>query len=155
MWKCGVFWILLGNISATVRLYKTPNRPCEIKKFTVYDSQIWCQQGRAFVRNLDSPPGRRDSSMKKKNGILVASQSGRVSRFICLFELVCTNIRLHFAAISRATKIEQIVLWKTRRQNDFSLRVWEDMGSFIIMVWIKLPKDLEFLIIYQHTITIK
>ena len=51
----------------------------------------------------------------KKNGILVASQSGRVSRFICLFELVCTNIRLHFAAISRATKIEQIVLCKTRR----------------------------------------
>ena len=154
MWKCGVFWILLGNISATVKLYKTPKRPCEIKKFTVYDSQIWCQQGRAFVRNLDTPPGRRDSSMKK-NGILVASQSGRVSRFICLFELVCTNIRLHFAAISRATKIEKIVLSKTRRQNDFYLRVWEDMGSFIIMVWIKLPKDLEFLIIYQHTITIK
>ena len=45
--------------------------------------------------------------MKKKNGILVVSQSGRVSRFICLFELVCTNIRLHFAAISRATKIEK------------------------------------------------
>ena len=66
MWKCGVFWILLGNISATVRLYKTPKRPCEIKKFTVYDSQIWCQQGRAFVRHLDTPPGRRDSSMKKK-----------------------------------------------------------------------------------------
>ena len=38
MWKCGVFWILLGNISATVRLYKTLKRPCEIKKFTVYDS---------------------------------------------------------------------------------------------------------------------
>ena len=60
---------------------------------------------------------------EKKNGILVASQSGRVSRFICLFELVCTNIRLHFAAISRATKIEKIVLSKTRRQNDFYLRV--------------------------------
>ena len=35
----------------------------------------------------------------KKNGTLVASQSGRISRFICLFELVCTKIRLHFAAI--------------------------------------------------------
>ena len=69
------------------------------------------------------PPGRKDSSMKKKNGILVASQSGRISRFICLFELVCTNFRLHFAAISRATKIGKIVLSKTRRQNDFYLRV--------------------------------
>ena len=36
------------------------------KKFSVYDSQIWCQQGRAIVRNLATPLGRRDSSMKKK-----------------------------------------------------------------------------------------
>ena len=36
------------------------------KKFSVYDSQIWWQQGRAFVRNLATPPGRGDSSMKKK-----------------------------------------------------------------------------------------
>ena len=27
------------------------------KKFSVYDSQIWCQQGRAFVLNLATPPG--------------------------------------------------------------------------------------------------
>ena len=52
------------------------------------------------------PGGGGDSRMtKKKNGVLVASQSGPVSRFICLFELVCTKIRLHFAVIWRATKI--------------------------------------------------
>ena len=79
------------------------------KKFSVYYSQIWCQQGRAFVRNLATSPGRggHPYDKKKKNGILVASQSGRVSRFICLFELVCTKIRLHFADIWRATKIEK------------------------------------------------
>ena len=72
---------------------------------------------------LPGEGGLQYEKLKKKNGILVASQSGRVSRFICLFELVCTNIRLHFAAISRATKIEKIVLSKTRRQSDFYLRL--------------------------------
>ena len=67
------------------------------KKFSVYDSQIWCQQGRAFVRNLATPRGGGTPvwKTKKKNGILVASQSGSVSRFICPFELVCTKIWLH------------------------------------------------------------
>ena len=63
--------------------------------------------------------------MKKKNGILVASQSWRVSRFICLFELVCTNIRLYFAASSRATKIEKNSFFqntKTKRLLSPSLR---------------------------------
>ena len=37
------------------------------KKFSVYDSQTgWCQQDRAFVRNLATPPGRVDSNMEKK-----------------------------------------------------------------------------------------
>ena len=45
------------------------------------------------------PRGGGDFSMKKKNGILVASQSGHVSRFICPLELVCTKFQLHFAAI--------------------------------------------------------
>ena len=35
------------------------------KKFRVYDSQISCQQGGAFVRNLATPPRRGDSSIKK------------------------------------------------------------------------------------------
>ena len=83
------------------------------KKFSVYDSQIWCQQGRTFVRNLATPQGKGGLLYEKKNGILVASQPWRVSRFICPFELVCTKIRLHFAAIWRATKIEKIFLSKT------------------------------------------
>ena len=41
------------------------------KKFSVDDSQIWCQQGRAFVRNLAAPPGRGDSSIKKKMEFLL------------------------------------------------------------------------------------
>ena len=35
------------------------------KKFSVYDSQIWCQQGRAFVRNLATSPGRTPVWKKK------------------------------------------------------------------------------------------
>ena len=85
------------------------------KNLSVYDSQIRCQQGRAFVRNL-ALPRRGGTPVWKKKGILVASQSGRVSRFICPFELVCTKIRLHFAALWRATKIEKIFLSKTRKQ---------------------------------------
>ena len=52
---------------------------------------------------------------QKKIGILAASQSGRVSRFICLFELVCTKIRLHFAVIWRATKIEKNISFRNTK----------------------------------------
>ena len=99
------------------------------KKISVYDSQIWCQQGMAFVRNSGHSLGEGGLQYEKKNRILVASQSGRVSHFICPFELVCTKIRLHFAAIWRATKIEKIFLSKTGKQSDFYLRVWKEMGS--------------------------
>ena len=78
------------------------------------------KSGASRVRHLYAiwplPPGEKGLQHENKNGIIVASQSERVSRFICLFELVCTKIRLHFDAISRATKIEKIVLSKTRRQ---------------------------------------
>ena len=70
-------------------------------------------------------PREKGLQYEKKNGILVASQSGRVSRFICLFELACTNIRLHSAAISRATKIEKNSSFqntKTKRLLSPSLR---------------------------------
>ena len=49
------------------------------KKFSVYDSQIWCQQGRAFVRNLATPQGRRHSSMKKKKMVFLSQANLDVS----------------------------------------------------------------------------
>ena len=51
----------------------------------------------------------------KKSEILVASQSGRVSLYICPFELVCTKIRLHFAAIWRATKIDKNISFQNTK----------------------------------------
>ena len=75
-------------------------------------------------------PGEGGTPVWKKNGILVASQSGRVSHFICPFELVCTKIRLHFAAIWRATKTEKIFLSKTGKQSDFYLRVWKKWDHY-------------------------
>ena len=115
MWKCAVFWILLANITATVRIYTTRKRPCSVKT-SVF---MTVKSGASRVGHLYAiwhSPGEGGLQYETKNGILVASQSGHVSRFICPFELVCIKIRLHFAALWRATKIEKIFLSKTRKQ---------------------------------------
>ena len=143
MWKCGVFWILLGNISATVRLYKTPKRPCEIKKNSLF---MTVKYGASRVGHLYAiwtlPRGEGTPAWKKKWNFC------RKPIWTCLtlYLSLWTGLHQHPASLRCyfTSKIEKIVLSKTRRQNDFYLRVWEDMGSFIIMVWIKLPIDLEF-----------
>ena len=111
MWKCGVFWILLENITATVRLHKTP-KPCLVKNSVFMTVKCGASRVEHLYAIWPLPRGGGDSRMTKKNGVLVASQSGRVSRFICLFELVCTKIRLHFAVIWRATKIEKNISFR-------------------------------------------
>ena len=85
------------------------------KKLSVYDSQIWCQQGRAFVRSLAAPPERGGLQYEKKKWNSCPSQSGHVSRFICPLELVCTKFRLHFAAIWRATKLEKNISFQNTK----------------------------------------
>ena len=69
------------------------------KKISVYDSQIWYQQGRAFVRNSGHSLGEGGLQYEKKMGFLSQANLDVSHTFICPFELVCTKIRLHFAAI--------------------------------------------------------
>ena len=61
------------------------------------------KSGTSRVGNLyaiqATPSGRGDSSMKKKMGFLSQANLDVSHTFICPFELVCTKIRLHFAAI--------------------------------------------------------
>ena len=59
------FELYLGKVLPQLRFIR-PQKTVLGKKFSVYDSQIWCQQGRAFERNFATPPVRGDFSMKRK-----------------------------------------------------------------------------------------
>ena len=55
------------------------------KKFSVYDSQIWCQQGRAFVRNLATSPGRGGLPYDKKKMEFLSQANLDVSHVLFVF----------------------------------------------------------------------